>query len=142
MSQIVKIAVNSLKGDDLIGGHTGKARKFWIYTITDDVITNKELLQLLPEKTIHNLLHGMPDPNHPLHEVDAVICGGIGAGAVRKLNNIGIEVFITTEENVNKAIDMLIDGTLPVVGSEQGHGCDCGGHDHDHNHEHEHHHHH
>jgi predicted Fe-Mo cluster-binding NifX family protein len=48
----MKIAVASQNRKE-ITGHTGRCRKFWIYTIDIDVIAAKEILELPNEQFFH-----------------------------------------------------------------------------------------
>lgn len=135
MSKIIKIAVNSLKGDDTIGGHSGKCRKFWIFDVLDNKIIDKSLMNLERDQTLHHVFHESGNYNHPLFDVDILISGGIGAGAVNRLKSQNIQALITTETNADKAIALLIEGQLPIVAN--GHDGNCN-HDHDHDHHHAH----
>ncbi len=68
---------------------------------------------------------------------DAVVCQGIGQGAINRLNQAGVPVYMSDGPDVASAIASFRRSSLRVVGSED--GCSgsgsrsesCGGHDHD-----------
>ncbi len=74
--------------------------------------------------------HGACNPVAGLggHHVDAIVVGGIGGGALHKLNAAGIRAFKAQAGTIAENIDMLIVGTL----QEYMPGHTCGGHGHDH----------
>jgi predicted Fe-Mo cluster-binding NifX family protein len=62
--------------------------------------------------------------------VEAVVVGGIGAGALNRLNAEGIQVYASRAETVSKNIDLLKEGKLPALtlqhscaGHQDGGGC-------------------
>ncbi|MCC6579469.1 MAG: NifB/NifX family molybdenum-iron cluster-binding protein [Phycisphaeraceae bacterium] len=73
------------------------------------------------------------------HGVSLVVCGGLGPGALAKLNHAGIEVIYgAPAEDVGDVIRAMLTGTLQTAGSlcdHHGHG-EGHGHGHDHHHEH------
>lgn len=65
--------------------------------------------------------------------VDAVVVGGIGAGALNRLNAEGIQVYASVAQTVAQNVDLLKEGKLPVLTLQHscaGHqgGEDCGHH--------------
>ena len=62
--------------------------------------------------------------------VQAVICGGIGQGALVSLAQSGIDVLPGVTGNPDEVIEALIAGTLQPEGTG-GCGCGCGGHHHE-----------
>lgn len=56
--------------------------------------------------------------------VDAVVVGGIGAGAAMKLNAAGIKVFRALKESVRENLDLLGQNQLPELTVNDG----CSGH--------------
>jgi predicted Fe-Mo cluster-binding NifX family protein len=62
--------------------------------------------------------------------VDAVVVGGIGAGALNRLNAEGIQVYAARAETISENVDLLKEGRLPVLtlqhscaGHQTGGGC-------------------
>jgi predicted Fe-Mo cluster-binding NifX family protein len=66
-------------------------------------------------------LHGHCQPLKALNgrTVDAVIVGGIGGGALRKLLMEGIKVYRATEGPVSNNLELLISDKLPVFTPDQ-----------------------
>jgi len=73
--------------------------------------------------------HGACNPMKALNNqtVEALIVGGIGAGALVGLNRIGIRVYRSQSVTVQENLLMLKNRTLPELTPEH---C-CGGHSHD-----------
>ncbi len=62
--------------------------------------------------------------------MDLVVVGGIGAGALMKLQGLGIRVFRAVEGSVSDNLDLLKSGKLPefaanmtCAGHQGGSGC-------------------
>ncbi len=97
-------------------GHFGSAPAFFIV----DSVTKEA-------KVVHNAdrqhVHGMCNPVGAIEgqEVDAVIVGGIGGGALMKLNRAGIDVYKAMAKTVRVNIELLEAGGLPVF--QPGHVC-------------------
>jgi predicted Fe-Mo cluster-binding NifX family protein len=63
--------------------------------------------------------------------VDAVVVGGIGAGALNRLNAEGIQVYAAMAETVDENINLMKEGKLPVLSLRNtcaGHAGGCGHH--------------
>ena len=58
-------------------------------------------------------------------DIDAVVVGGIGAGAIRGLNAQGIKVYRSMAKTVKENMDLLKDGKLPELSMQHA----CGGHE-------------
>lgn len=104
-------------------GHFGSAPGF----VVVDMITG-ELTAINNSDQIHQ--HGACNPVAGLagHPVDAIVVGGIGGGALNKLNSAGIRVFQAREGTVAENVALFRTDELP----EYTPGHTCGGHDHSH----------
>ena len=104
-----------------IFNHFGSAPEF----VVVDMITN-EFQSISNNDTVHE--HGACNPVAGLggNHVDAIVVGGIGGGALHKLNSAGIRVFKAYGGSISENIDMLKLGTL----QEYLPGHTCGGHGH------------
>ena len=73
--------------------------------------------------------HGACNPMKALdnQKVDAIVVGGIGAGALTRLNQMGITVHRSQGETVRENLSMFQANSLPVLTVQ---GC-CGGHGND-----------
>jgi predicted Fe-Mo cluster-binding NifX family protein len=76
--------------------------------------------------------HGACNPTKAVGDqnIDAVIVGGIGAGALNKLNSIGIRVFRSSAATVSDNVRMYSEGALSEYAashccSGHGHGSGC-----------------
>ena len=70
--------------------------------------------------------HGACNPMKALdnQKVDAIVVGGIGAGALTRLNQMGITVHRSQGETIRENLTMFQAKSLPVLTVQ---GC-CGGH--------------
>ena len=102
-------------------GHFGSAPAFIV------VDTDNSNITTIKNKDLHHV-HGMCSPMKALNnqKVDAIIVGGIGAGALSRLNQSGIRVFQANALTVNENITMLKAQNLPEFTLQQ---C-CSGHEH------------
>jgi predicted Fe-Mo cluster-binding NifX family protein len=100
-------------------GHFGSAPGFII------VDTESKVVEEISNKDLHHA-HGMCQPLKALggREVDAVAVGGIGMGALTKLQAQGIRVYRGTEGSVGENIDLILNKKLPEFSAE----FTCAGH--------------
>jgi len=107
----------------LVHGHFGSAPGF----VVVDIITN-ELTMINNSDQIHE--HGACNPVAGLggHQVDAIVVGGIGGGALHKLNSAGMRVFKSQDGTIGENIALLRANTLPEY--MPGHTCGAHGHSH------------
>jgi predicted Fe-Mo cluster-binding NifX family protein len=71
-------------------------------------------------------VHGACNPIMAIggQDIDAVVVGGIGAGAIRGLNAKGITVYRSAARTVKENMDLLMKGQLPELTIQHA----CGGH--------------
>lgn len=106
--------------------HFGSAPFFLIFD------TETEEIKTIKNGDLHHA-HGMCQPLKALQgeNVDAILVGGIGAGAINKLNAQGVKVFKVADGSVRDNMSLYNDGKLLEFTALNGcnhHGC--GGHDH------------
>ncbi|CCK79195.1 MULTISPECIES: NifB/NifX family molybdenum-iron cluster-binding protein [Desulfobacula] len=112
--------VESDKGlESEVFGHFGSAPLFVVFDTkaqSTDTISNQDL----------GHVHGMCNPLKALDGkmVDIIIVGGIGAGAINKLNKMGIKVYKALKGTVQDNIKLFESNTMPEMTLEQ----TCGGH--------------
>ena len=104
----MKIAVASQNRRE-ITGHTGHCRKFWIYTVENQAISNKSLLELPKEQSFHD---SSPSEPSPLDDVQVLIAGGMGRGLVRRLETRNIKAVITPVKDPDQAVRDFLKGSL------------------------------
>ena len=105
-------------------GHFGSAPMFLVYDTE-----NKEIKNLQNGDLEHE--HGKCQPIKALsgEVVDAVIVGGIGQGAISKLNSMGIKVYKACSGDLHNNVQSLEANNLEEFASN--HSCDhdgCGHH--------------
>jgi len=116
----VGFAVQDNEGvESKVYNHFGSAPAFVI------IDTNEEHLNTVDNRDLHHA-HGACNPIMALggSRVDAVVVGGIGAGALRKLNADGIRVYRSVDPTVKGNLELLKDNKLPELLMNQ----TCGGH--------------
>jgi len=104
-------------------GHFGSAPMF--------VVVNSdtgEVASITNSDQIHE--HGACNPVAGLggYQVDAIVVGGIGGGALHKLNSTGLRVFQAQQGSIDKNMELFKTDDLPEFMP----GHTCGGHGHDH----------
>jgi len=108
--------------DSEIFNHFGSAKRF-ILVDTDSGAT----LSIDNSDKQHD--HGSCNPLRALggNPVDAVVVGGIGAGALAMLNRAEIRVFLCQGATVRENVDLFRSGAFQEIVPQT-----CGGHDHGH----------
>ena len=127
--------------NEFIFPHFGRSPYLAIYLIGENKqIVRKSIVSLegSGHMGIALILHDL--------DVDVLICGGIGLGAVNTLKEIGIEVYPVNEGNADEIVTKFLNGLLlkndnPTCSCHEhhdhdhecsdgeGHSCDC--HDHE-----------
>jgi predicted Fe-Mo cluster-binding NifX family protein len=124
-SMKVGFAVEMDEGmESTVYGHFGSAPAF---IIVDTIL--KQVLGLENRNMHHE--HGACNPIMALNgnQIDAMIVGGIGGGALMKLNAMGIKVYGAGAMTVKENIALLGDGRLQELSMEnscRAHQGQCG----------------
>ncbi|MCQ2530408.1 MAG: FKBP-type peptidyl-prolyl cis-trans isomerase [Lachnospiraceae bacterium] len=111
----MKIAVSYENGQ--VFQHFGKTEEFKVYDIEDKEVISSEVMGT--NGVGHEALADFLVEN----EIDIVICGGLGEGAMYALQEGGIEVFAGVEGDADGAVKAYLDGTLDSTGVN----CECDG---------------
>ena len=124
----VGFAVQGNEGvESKVYNHFGSAPAFII------VDTEGKEVVTVNNRDLHHV-HGACNPIKALDgkSVDAMVVGGIGAGAISGLNAQGIKVYQSIAETVRQNLDLLKDGKLPLLSLQnacKGHqSTECGHH--------------
>lgn len=117
---LVKIAVTYDNGQ--IFQHFGHTEEFKVYVIDADEKKVVDSFIMGNQGQGHESLAGLLFDN----DIAALICGGIGPGAVNALEYSGIKVLGGCQGDADAAIDALLNGTLMY--SEEP-NCDHHGHE-------------
>ncbi len=126
------IPVNQDNGlDSSVCAHFGSAPIFMV------VDTDTNTCRPLTNANQHHS-HGMCQPLASLsnEKLDAIVVGGIGMGALNKLQTSGIRVFRSEYPTVKATIDAFKDNSLKPVTPGQACGHHGQGHGHGHGHGH------
>lgn len=99
--------------------HFGSAPLFLVVDTASDAIT------VINNRDQHHV-HGACNPTKALdgQSVEAIVVGGIGAGALNKLNQLGIKVHRAEAGTVRENMDLFAGKGLPELTLQ---AC-CGGH--------------
>jgi len=105
--------------ESVVYGHFGSAPAFIVVDTEIDkamTVNNRDL----------NHVHGACNPIQALGglSIDAVVVGGIGAGAITKLQAQGVKVYRSAAATVKQNLDLLKGGKLPELSVQNA----CGGH--------------
>lgn len=130
----MKIAVTYENGQ--VFQHFGHSEEFKVYTVEDNQVVSSEIIG--SNGSGHGALAGLLAGQ----EVNALICGGIGGGAMDALTEAGIEVCAGVSGDVDEAVEAYLNGELISSGvncDHHGEGHSCGDHEdgHDCGHHHE-----
>jgi predicted Fe-Mo cluster-binding NifX family protein len=102
-------------------GHFGSAKAFLIYDTNND---QNEIIDNSDRQHDHGQCH--PLSSIEGKEVNAIIVGGIGARAIRKLNSQNIRVFQAVNGSAELNVEMLKKSLLPEMKIEDA----CAHHNH------------
>lgn len=100
----MKIAVTYEDGN--IFQHFGHTEQFKLYDVTDGKVTGSKVIST--EGSGHGALAGLLSGL----KADALICGGIGAGAQAALAEAGITLYGGVSGNADEAVNALLSGSL------------------------------
>ncbi|OON86785.1 DNA-binding protein [Oribacterium sp. C9] len=125
--KIMRVAVTYDNGN--VFEHFGRTEEFKVYDIEDGKVISSQVVGTNGEGC--GALAGILN----VAQVDVLICGGIGGGAQRALQEAGIRLCAGVSGNTDEAVEAFIKGTLEA-GSEancshhehgEGHSCGHGG---------------
>ena len=121
----MKIAVTFENGN--VFDHFGHSEQFKIYDIIGGEVASSAVVT--PDVSGHSALAEYLNAN----KVTAIICGGIGGGAINALAEARILVFSGVSGDADEAVNALLSGKLAynTTATCNHHGADhtCGDHD-------------
>ncbi|MBQ7236004.1 MAG: dinitrogenase iron-molybdenum cofactor biosynthesis protein, partial [Clostridia bacterium] len=100
----MKIAVTYDNGQ--IFQHFGHTEQFKIYDVKNDKIISKTVISTNGQG--HGALSSFLKENN----VDVLICGGIGGGAISALNELGIKLFGGVSGDCDSAVEAFLKNEL------------------------------
>ena len=98
--------------DELVGEHFGRVPT---YTIVD---TDNDNVEIVKNETIHTGGAGYAPDLLADHNIDNMICAGLGRRAITLFEEKGIMVYIGASGTVKEAIEMFNKGTLQAATNE------------------------
>ncbi len=123
----MKIAVITDDGKTICK-HFGRARHYLVVIIEDGKVTGREMRDKMGHMHFSSaahaeqpgVQHGMDDASHQKHvsmteviaDCQVVIGGGMGMGAVRSLESLGIQIILTDIDDIEEMLAAHINGTL------------------------------
>ena len=119
-----KIAVTYDNGQ--VFQHFGRTESFKVYEVEGDQIVNSTIIE--SNGVGHGALAGLLADN----TIDALVCGGIGGGAMSALEEQGIEVCAGAQGHVDDVIQAYLSGELETAGvtcDHHGEGHSCNDHE-------------
>ena len=116
----MKIAVTYDNGT--IFQHFGRTENFKVYEIEDGKVVSSEVIG--SNGIGHGALAGLLSDQ----DIQVLICGGLGGGAMNALQSAGIEVVAGASGNTDEAVEAFLKGELVSSGAN----CDHHHHDGDH----------
>ncbi len=128
------VAVTS-QNNKTITKHAGECRNYLIYTIDNDTIISKKILELQKNESLKYTFHEdkNENPKNLLYDVDILLTGSIGKGGINRLANQNVIAYLVQEKDPDAAIDKLIKGTLEAFAPvSHAKGGGCGSHNHHH----------
>ncbi len=110
---------NNAGVESAVYNHFGSAPSFLVVDFSTKEIST------INNNDLHHT-HGQCSPMRALNGqmVNAIVVGGIGAGALNRLNQMGITVYRALAPTVRENIALFENSSLPVLTLQQ---C-CGGH--------------
>ena len=104
----MRIAITS-QNRHSITEHAGKCRKFWIYDIREQRVTNKQLVELPGGQRLHAQKNGLPTA---LSDINVLISGSMGRPLYLRLREQGILPLIACEDDPDRAVQDFLTGEL------------------------------
>lgn len=123
----MQIAVTS-QDRKTVTEHAGRCRKFWLYSIENNIVKGKTLVELAKESSFHE---SSPHEHHVLDPMDILITRSVGAGLRQRLAARSIDVVLTSETDPDLAVSGFLRGVSSVAAPDV---CEEHGH-HQHRHE-------
>ena len=121
----MKIAIASDNGRD-ISSHFGRAEFYVVVELEQGKIINRRLVS--KESTSCNCQHeGEGEEHHheqhhddakhkrifePIQDCDVLIARGMGSGAFKRLENMGVQALLTDMKDIDEALKAYLEGKL------------------------------
>lgn len=113
---------------EIVNAHFGRSQAFTIFEVQDGKVTGEEIVDTKGFEHQHAGIAQLMKSKG----VEAVICGGIGPGAISGLENAGLEVLRGASGPVRIVAQSYADGTFVSSNAVCDHSHGDQHHDHDH----------
>lgn len=125
----MKIAITSTN-KTTISGKADDCLKYWIFTIENKAVVDKQYIQLGEGQNLYNIFfeRAVEIFVHPIFETDMLLTNDVSAIVTASLKDKRTVAFIIDETNIDETIQQVIEGTLQGHIAEE-HNSNCG-HDH------------
>lgn len=100
----MKIAVTYEKGN--VFQHFGKTKEFKIYEVENNKVVNSYII------SNNDITHCALIDYLKEQKIDVLICGGLGYGAISKLNENRITLYAGVSGNADSKVKDLLEGVL------------------------------
>ena len=122
----MKIAVTC--ADHQVFQHFGHTPGFAVFEVKDNIVCSEK------ELSSGSSGHGALAMVLAMEQIEVLICGGIGGGAINALRDVGIKVVGGASGDVREVAEAYVNGTLQVKAAfhcnhhhhEGGHSCGSG----------------
>ena len=109
-----------VKDGEMVSSHYGHSEGFVMAEVEDGSVRSRSIIPAPAEHSCGGLAQLFLQ-----HQVDTVIVGGIGGGAIQHLNAAGISIVAGASGRIDDVLASYLDGTL-IPGDAV---CGGGGHD-------------
>lgn len=122
----MKVAITSTD-KTTISGHADTCLTYWIYTIENEQVVDKQYIQLGEGQNLYNIFFERVVDIfvHPIFDTDMLLTNEISASVTARLKDKRTVAFIVDETAIDLTIKQLIAGTLQGHIAEE-HNCNCG----------------
>lgn len=122
----MKVALTS-SNKDVISGKADNCLNYWIYTIENEEVIDRNYIQLENSQKLHTIfVEKMVETfEHPIFEADMLLTNDVSALITARLKEKRTVAFVIEENNLEEVIKQLIKGTLQGHIVEE-HNSNCG----------------
>ena len=107
------IPIDNIQGlNSQVAQHFGRATGYVL------VYDNKELIITIKNESEHMGGFGKPPDVLINNKIDFLLCSGLGPRAIKRFEDVGIEVYVGASGTVSNTIDLFHEGLLQMATDE------------------------